>query len=248
MTAQPQAPQWPHCIHLAGADGSGKTTQARALLALLREENIPARCVWLRFPHLVSAPLLAYARLRGCSYYEIVQGQRHGYWDFRRSWALSHLLPWALLVDTFLVALVKLYWPLARGWTVVCDRFVVDILVDLITGLGDESFDARQPGKRFFDLLPSHSRVVVIDLDSDLARQRCPELRGDRTHEQRRAAYLDIARRHGLPVVSSATTIDVTTAALMESLGALRNSSGMPCQEQAADSACSPTRMTPEQA
>jgi hypothetical protein len=149
-----------------------------------------------------------------------VQGQRHGYWDFRRSWVLSHLLPWALLVDTFLVALFKIYWPLARGWTVVCDRFVVDILVDLMTGLGDDSFDAGQPGKLFFGLLPTHSRVVVIDLDSDLARQRCPELLGDRTHEQRRTAYLNIARRHGLPVVSSATAIDVTTAALMESLGA----------------------------
>lgn len=219
MSAQNELPNWPRLIHLAGADGSGKTTQARALLALLDREHRPARYVWLRFPHLISAPLLLYARWRGCSYSEVVEGYRHGYWDFRSSWLLSRVLPWTLLLDTLLATIARVYWPLIRGDTVVCDRFVVDILVDLMAGLHDRFFDTRRPGRWFLRLLPSNSRVAVVDLDSQLARQRCPELRADRSHEQRRAIYLELARRQRLPVVSNAGCVHATTVSLAEALG-----------------------------
>jgi len=76
----------PHCVCLAGADGTGKTTQAKAILSLLQKQGIPARYVWLRFPWLFCTPFLVYARLRGYSRHEIVGGHRHGYWDFRTSW------------------------------------------------------------------------------------------------------------------------------------------------------------------
>ena len=146
--------RWPRCVHLAGENGAGKTTQAKALLALLRCDGLPARHVWLRFPRFFCAPLLAYARLRGYSHRETVDGHEHGYWDFRRSWIMSVLFPWALLLDSWLAALVKIYLPLWRGYVVVCDRFVIDILADLMVGLGDACWDERMPGRLFLALLP----------------------------------------------------------------------------------------------
>jgi thymidylate kinase len=198
----------PRCIHLAGVDGTGKTTQARAILSWLQGQGIAVRYVWLRFPCIFSTPFRVYARLRGYSRRETVAGHQHGYWDFGSSWLMSRIFPWALLLDTLVVALVKIYVPLWRDYTVICDRFIVDILVDLLAGLDDNCFDERLPGRLFWALLPRSARVVVFDLDTQTAQRRCPELGGDRTHSKRRAIYLDIARRRRLPVVIASDSVD----------------------------------------
>lgn len=207
---------WPQCIHLAGVDGTGKSTQARALMALLEAEGTPARQVWLRFPRFLTIPLLIYARLRGYSRREVVNGHEHGYWHFESSWLMSKVFPWVLLLDTALLALIKVYVPLGLGSVVVCDRFVVDTLADLMAGLDDVCFDEGLPGRLFLALLPRHSQVVVLDLDTETARRRSPELEGDRSHSKRRGVYLEIARRRHFPVVSAASPVEEVTSQLID--------------------------------
>jgi thymidylate kinase len=208
----------PRCIHLAGADGSGKTTQARALIDRLAAQGTAARYVWLRFPRLSCTPFLVYARLRGYSRQETVDGQRYGYWDFGRSWVMRNLFPWALWVDTWLMALVRLYRPLWRGETVVCDRFVADVLVDLMLGLGEPCLDQRTVGRLFLWLLPREARTAVIDLETALAVERTPALRPDRTRSARRELYLGLAARQGWPVVSAADAPEVVTEKVIGAL------------------------------
>jgi thymidylate kinase/predicted nucleotidyltransferase len=208
----------PPLIYLAGVDGSGKTTHARLLLNALAARGKTVNYVWLRFPRLTSIPFLAYARLRGYSWREVVDGVEHGYWDFRRSWLMSVIFPWALWLDTFLVAARKVYLPLLLGRSVVCDRFVADILVDLMLALKDPDFFCRTPGRFFLGLLPSGAQVVVLDIETDLARHRSPDLCGDRTHPQRRQAYLRLAERLGWPVVTNAQPLETVSAELYEKL------------------------------
>jgi thymidylate kinase len=220
MRKRPEAvaQNWPHCIHLTGVDGSGKSTQAGLIQSWFERQGIPARCVWLRFPRLFCVPFLIYARLRGYSRRETVGEHQHGYWDFGASWFMAKVFPWALLLDAFLLALVKVYLPLWRGYTVICDRFVVDVLADLMTGFNDNGFDECLPGRLFLALLPRGARVVVLDLDTETARRRCPELKGDHSHAKRRAIYLDIARRRRLPVVSTEPSIEATMSRLIAAL------------------------------
>lgn len=206
-------------IHLAGVDGTGKTTQAEALLALLISRGMTVRYAWLRFPRFFTIPFLVYARARGYSYRETVDGHEHGYWNFGESWAMSRIFPWVLWFDTFLLALFNVYIPIFLGRTVVGDRFVLDTLVDLMVGLDEPRYDERLPGRLFLALLPRDAQVVVLDLETAVARQRSPELKGDRTHSQRRKVYLDVAARRGFPVVSTAAPIGEVTSRL---LGAIR--------------------------
>lgn len=206
---------WPRCIHLAGADGSGKTTQARALVRHLEESGFRVRRVWLRHPRLFSVPFLAYARMRGYSSREKVAGIEHGYWNFGSSWLLQTIFPWVLLLDTALLALVRVHIPLLWGGIVVCDRFVVDTLADLMVGLGKGRYDVRPPGSWFLALLPSDAQVVVMDLDTKVAQQRSPDLAGDRTHALRRQTYLEMASRQGWAVLSSDAPVEAVTQKLV---------------------------------
>jgi len=208
----------PRCIHLAGVDGTGKTTQGKTLLALLSSRGMEVQYAWLRFPRFFTIPFLAYARLRGFSHREVVDGNEHGYWNFDRSWLMSRVFPWVLWFDAFLLALIKVTIPLWTGKKILCDRFVVDTMVDLMVGLKDPHFDEHMPGRLFLSLLPQGTRVVVLDLETEIAQQRSPELVGDRTHAQRRQTYLDVASRQGFPVISAAPSIKQITSQLLDVL------------------------------
>jgi thymidylate kinase len=131
---------------------------------------------------------------------------------------MSRVFPWFLLFDAWITALLKVSLPLARGRTVLCDRCVLDTLVDLMAGLANAHFDERLPGRLFFSLLPPSGLVVVLDLDTAICCRRSPELAGDRTHALRRALYLDLAQRHGLPVISGQQAPPVVTRQVLDLL------------------------------
>lgn len=213
----------PRCIHLAGVDGTGKTTQGKALFALLVNRGIRAQYAWLRFPRFFTIPFLVYARLRGFSHREVVDGNEHGYWNFERSWLMARVFPWVLWLDAFLLAVFRVYIPLWQGKTILCDRFVVDTLVDLMVGLNNPRFDEQVPGRLILSLLPRDTCVVVLDLETEIAQQRSPELIGDRTHVQRRQTYLDVASRQGFPVISTAVPVEQVKSQL---LGVIASFSG----------------------
>lgn len=195
--------QLPRFIYLCGCDGVGKSTQAKQLLTRLTVLGVQSRPLWLRFPFCLSLPLLAYARWQGYSWHEERGGVRHGYWDFRRSRLLRTLLPWVLLVDAALAALGQVYLPLWLGQTIVCERFVLDLLVDLVVGFADPDLPRRWPGRLYPYLLPLKAAIVMLDLEADTIRARRADLRVDRRLEARLEAFRLMAQDQGLALLSS---------------------------------------------
>jgi thymidylate kinase len=183
----------PRFIYITGCDGTGKTTQARLLLEQLQAQGVRARHVWLRFPFTFSLPLLAYARLRGYSWYENESGFRHGYWDFQRSWLMREIFPWALLLDAALAAIRHIYVPLWRGEIIVCERFALDMLVDLSVATGETGLINQLPGRLFLRLLPARSQMIILDLDAPMVRCRRPDLSFDHRLDERLAAYRQLS-------------------------------------------------------
>jgi hypothetical protein len=206
-------------VYLTGADGTGKSTHARLLIAHLARLGVRCHHVWLRYPFFLSAPLLAYARWRGYSWYETREGVRHGYWAFARSRLLRALLPWTLLIDAALAALRRVYLPLWLGYVVVCERFVLDMLVDLAVALEEPGLYARLPGCLYRRLIPHGSAVICLDLDASTIRARRPDLRFDRSL----TAHIEAARRlalaHEIPLVSTVAFVEQVEAQIERLLG-----------------------------
>ena len=199
-------PDRPRFLYLTGCDGTGKTTQADLLCAHLKQIGIQPRRVWLRFPFLLSVPLLVYARWRRLSWHEVIEGARHGYWDFRASPLLKRLLPWTLLLDAGLAAFIRIYLPLWRGETVVCERFVLDMLVDLMAACDDLGLTRRPPGTFYLRLIPKEAVMAVLDLEADTIRARRVDLRSDRRLELRLKLFRQLAADLSLPLISSAAS------------------------------------------
>ena len=178
----------------------------------------------MRFPFFFSLPLLAYARLRGYSWYEVTGGVRHGYWDFRRSWLMRKVFPWILLLDAFLAGLWNIYLPLWRGWTVVCERFVLDMLADLAVAFGEERCDTKLPGRLFVRLIPADFKVVMMDLDRAAIIQRRANLGNDRSLAARLNAFQALGSGLEIPMLSSMPPISQVNRMVWEKLGTKMNS------------------------
>jgi thymidylate kinase len=206
-------------IYITGSDGTGKTTQARRLYHALKAAGIPAEHLWLRFPFFFSAPLLAYARLRGLSYYETKGDIRQGYWEFYRSDLLRILFPWTLYLDAFLAAQRRVKLPLKRGKVIVCERFVLDMLVDLSIALLDPDFHRKTPGRYFVELLPQNAQVFILDLDIETLRSRRADLALDRMLPDRLEGFKRLAKDMDLRVLSSSHSIEKIQAVIQEELG-----------------------------
>ncbi len=182
----------PRFIYIAGCDGTGKTTQSRLLLEQLHARGVKASRLWLRFPFFFSLPLLAYARLRGYSWHEVSGGARHGYWDFRRSWLMRSVFPWVLLLDAALASLLFVYIPLWLGNTIVCERFTLDMLVDLAVASKDCSIYDKLIGRMYLRLIPAKTNLFILNLDAGVIRQRRKNLKFDRKLDERVAAFRQI--------------------------------------------------------
>jgi thymidylate kinase len=200
--------QHPRFIYITGCDGTGKSTQTSLLLFHLRGKGIQTQHVWLRFPFFLSVPLLVYARFRGYSWYEKVGNVRHGYWDFRRSTILRLLLPWTLLFDAAFAGFFKIYLPMWCGTTIVCERFVLDMLVDLAVAGVISGFQLQPPVNLYLKLLPKNAMILILTLDyADTVRQRRPDLKSDWQLEKRLDAFRLLAEQLGYPMISSQPSI-----------------------------------------
>lgn len=210
----------PRFIYLTGCDGTGKSTQAALLMEYLRRRSIRANHLWLRFPFLLSMPLLLYARVRKFSYQEEKDGRRYGYWEFWRSRLLRWTFPWFLLLDAFLAAVWHVYLPLLTGKTIVCERFALDMLADLMVAFRDFSLPLKLPGKLFVKLIPAKAQLILLDQNQAIIVARRPELIEDRSLRIRLSAFRILARLYHIPVLVTDQTVETSHRQILVLLGA----------------------------
>jgi predicted nucleotidyltransferase len=195
-------------IYIAGCDGTGKTTQTGMLLDKFHSQGINADRIWLRFPFFFSLPLLLYARFRGLSWYERNGTVKQGYWDFRSSWTMRNIFPWILLIDASIAAFFRIYLSLWREKTIICERFVLDMLVDLSIAFDDHLFIENIPGRLFLRLLPKNSFVVILNLDQGTLRKRRFDLVFDRKLNRRIQEFESLASWYLFPMISTKRNVN----------------------------------------
>ncbi len=203
-------------ICLSGVDGVGKTTHAKLLVQTLRAAGRPSRYVWLRYTHYVSLAVLAVARLLGLTRYQTINGVRYGSWEFHRNRVIAAVFPWTVLIDMAAKSAGSLYWRLWRGEWVVADRFVPDILVDLMVATARRDLHRHLVGRLFRGLIPAGARIVILDVAEDDLRARRPDLVHEPSLRVRRQLYLDLAAADGLPVLRVDGGIEQVEAQLQQ--------------------------------
>lgn len=189
----------PRLIYVMGIDGAGKSTVVEWLARALTEKGKCVEVRWLRFNHFFSKPLLGFCRLMGLTRYETIHGIRVGYHNFYR----SRLVSWFFVVLQYLDALrVRWLWiapRLRRGDRIlILDRFIYDILVDLMVDTRITDLDRHPLGKAFLRLLPEGSLILFVVRDKEKLLEVRPESKVDRNFSLRMDLYLALSARQGL--------------------------------------------------
>jgi hypothetical protein len=122
-------------------------------------------------------------------------------------------------MDACLARLVGINIPLWHGETVICERFVLDMLVDLSVAFGEEDLHRRLPGRLYLWLLPTNPKIFILDLDVATIQDRRPDLCSDRFLNTRLEVYRRISSDLSLQRLSSSLPVKILNTIIRKSVG-----------------------------
>lgn len=206
---------------IVGLDGAGKTAVALGAADHLRKKGLRTSVVWLRNPRLFSLAVQAVFRSAGISRTVRLGGHEDVITHLEGRPFLFHLLGWSMTFDYVFGYLQKAAFRRAvLGRTVICDRFVWDLIVDLsiASGLG-EGFLETPEGRILLDLGVRH-RTMLLTASLATLTERKPILTLDPDLAERTRLYGSLASRFGWATITSdSVSLEATTAEALEWMG-----------------------------
>jgi len=200
----------PKVIYVTGIDGSGKSTVSEHLAARLRDAGYEVDILWLRFNHVISKPLLALCRLLGLTRYESHGGIRVGYHDFYRSRTISWLFIFFQYLDAVRVRYFRLQPRIGRtGRVVILDRYVYDILIDIMVDTRIKDLHKGRVGRAFRALIPEGTLSLLVDRDLGQVLEVRPEGRLDENFVRRYEFYKELALDPCINTVRNDASLEV---------------------------------------
>lgn len=175
-------------VCICGIDGSGKSTQAEAVRAALQECELPCRAVWMRGGYSPAAEWLKRWLRRSSSRVPGV-GDIEGKTRTYRSGFSSFAWAWLVALEQVFQALSAVRLPLARGHTLVAERFIPDSEADLTERFDDPLFSRRWPARFMQRLTPKPDLILFLDLPGEIAHRRKPDDFDPEILENRRRSY-----------------------------------------------------------
>ena len=202
-------------IVISGIDGCGKTTVIRELRNRLEQEGLTTHYEWLRYNHRLVRPVHGLSRLVGLSRRYRVGDRsvwRHEFYRSRLFCSFYVLLSW---LDVWLGRLILAARLLPKDVDiVVCDRWVRDILVDLVVDTRQRNLLAGTWYAGFMRVLPHQTRQYLIVRDGDRVVSARPDVMQDMSHSFRHKLYRRLEKSADVVVVRNNGTVAAAVDAI----------------------------------
>jgi dTMP kinase len=212
-------------IALCGIDGSGKTTQIELLEKYLRRRGIRVKRIWFRWPAFFSYPFLALCRLLGYTKWKTASRSnvRYAERSFYKNIALAKLWPWFFTLDAFIYLFIQIKTRRILSYTILCDRFIPDIVVDIMCEVRDYQLPKRLAGRLLLSLIPKNSKLIVIDVAENISYDRKNDIPSINYLKERRKLYLTLAKTLKMSVINGEEEVSKVHKEILRSLRACQS-------------------------
>ncbi len=191
-------------ICLLGMDGSGKTTHAFQIISRLQKSGEKCRYAWFGTPFFFSYPFMILCRVLDLTKtYYLANGFTCSVHEYYKNKPAAYIWPWIRFIDLFFSVGLRVYVPMKAGFTVVCDRFVPDNLVELMVDVADDRLYKKFVGRLFLHLIPNSSKLLLLDVNESLAFRRKQDLPNIDYLVQRKHKYYLVADELQIPIISA---------------------------------------------
>ncbi len=163
-------------VVFTGIDGCGKTLVSRLLALKLSKRGLSVRILWIKSLHTLAYIVYRlFTKLHGFEYIVNPKGMIAEHfctsWMKRLGglWGLiefASILPW--------LAIVYVYKLL--GYTIICDRFLVDFLATVSLRIGDPVWWARSFLGKFLLSLQRRTLIAHLKISLNTALNRRPDI------------------------------------------------------------------------
>ena len=215
-------------IILTGIDGSGKTRHAQMLVSDYLRTGEDCSYIWMRTAYFFSLPFMVICRLLGfASMKKLPNGKTSIEHLYYYSKPISLLWPWVQLVDLLLFLTVKVHTRFMRRNIVVADRFIHDILVDLMVDVDNPNLHQSLVGKLILSLIPAGAITILFDADEQTALQRKSDIPSKQYLTTRRQKYKMLANYLAFSEISSIPSFDIVHEELLDEIKVSRSAFAM---------------------
>jgi len=207
-------------ISISGIDGCGKTSILDEVRRKCELNGRKTKYIWLRYNHYLTKILLILCRLGGLTRYEYPDGVRVGYHDFYRSRVVSWLFIIFTYIDTLAVSVLLVYLPsLVNSSVIVCDRWILDILVDLEVDTRIRFVAGGRLERLFLALMPGGMKCYLIIRSREDVLDCRPENVRDDNFQARWQLYERYSDRSWISVIDNNTSIEDAAGKIVQQAG-----------------------------
>lgn len=209
--------RWGMLICFVGMDGTGKTTQAKRLVAALQAKGIKSRYGWNGYEQFLTWPLIALGQALFLQKKDAFKDYA-GYSQTKRGLFKNGFLSWAyellVLLDYLAQTMVKVVIPLMLGRTVVSDRYIYDLVVNLAVDLDYPEAKIWSIVDKLSFLLPKPDLIFFLDNPEQVSYGRKSDIPSIAHLTNRRRIYLDMARKAGATVLDGSRGLEEVESAI----------------------------------
>lgn len=195
-------------VTFMGMDGSGKTTQAMNLAKTMRNYGIMVKYIWIGWVPTILKPVTELGKLflnkrmnvNTTDYREFTAAKKNLF----KNHFLAVMWMYYVVFDYALQIFIKISIPLLFGRSIICDRYIYDILINLCTRYGLPEYDVfRILKNRIMALFPKPTFIFFLDVPEKVAFERKGDIPTLGYLIEHRKLYLKLADILGIMRIES---------------------------------------------
>jgi thymidylate kinase len=197
-------------ITFMGIDGSGKTTLTKILMSLLRSNGIKAKYVWGAYDVIMLRPLVLLLKL--FSHGKTIKSSKSAKFQASmrrnpRRGIVGFIYRSLVLFEYQIEILTKIRIPLMNGTNIICDRYVIDTVINLAVNLNYSQEEFAQLYAKLGDMCPKPDITFFVDTPVEVAFSRKDDIPSIDYLRKRRRLYIIAAKKNHAIVLNGAAKL-----------------------------------------